>query len=125
MQRHALGTAAVAYDQRWQVIRCITQPFQCANAAYLGQRLLQALQSHGLGEVVRCLQLKGVGCIHGMGSDEDDGRWLAHAAHGLCQHQAVGAWHLHVEKENIYWNGAALQEFQRLSGARSLFNDKG
>jgi hypothetical protein len=65
------------------------------------QRGLQALQAHGLGQVVDRVELEGLHRMARMRRDEDHQRRPRVVAQRLGQHQAVGAGHLHVEQHQV------------------------
>ena len=125
MQRHALGTAAITNYQCRRRLAVVGSAFQGAQAAHFGNRLVQPLQAHGLGEVIHRFYLKSTGGIHGVRSDKHQGWRLRHSAQCLCQHHAVRARHLDVEQQQIHGEFSAPQKFLGLRDIGGLFHHKG
>ena len=95
--QQARGEALVA-----QLQRVIPQArLRLTPALYATQGRLQALQPHGLGEVVERRHIERAHGVLGMRGHKHDGRGIAQLAQAGRQHHAIEARHLDVEQDHV------------------------
>lgn len=82
----------------------------------LGQRLLQALQPHGFGQVIASLHVKSLGRIVAVGGDKNNRWWRWQLLQSKGKAHAIGTGHLDVQQHNVHRQRAG-QKGQRLAGA--------